>query len=336
MSNRLKARIVGGILVAATVGFLLDWQPPLRLAGAQSAMPNAVPNIVLFLTDDQRYDMLEHMPIVQRELVGRGINFTNAYATTPLCCPSRASILTGLYASHHGVHRNAGKDGGWRRFDDTSTVATWLQGAGVRTMLLGKYLNLYSSEKVPPGWSEWFGFWDEGPERKYYDYTVNMNGTIRKYGDREEEYSTDTLARQAAGLLAMDTERPFFLYLSFDGPHGPAKPAKPDRKTFTDLPGQRLPSYNEEDVSDKPTWVQRLPLLSPAEQQQYDKFRRDQILTLQAIDRAVESVVGALRSDGRLDNTWLVFMSDNGLSLGSIDSRVRSRVAMRSAYASHW
>ena len=312
MTNLLRVRVVVGIVVAAAVGLLVGWRPTVAPASAQFATPN----IVFFLTDDQRHDMLEYMPIVQRELVGRGINFTNAYATTPLCCPSRASILTGLYAHSHGVLRNDGRTGGWRRFDDSSTLATWMQGAGVRTMLLGKYLNLYASLKVPTGWSEWFAFWDKGPERKYYDYTVNHNGTARQYGDREDEYSTDTLARQASGLLQADPELPFFLYLAFNGPHAPAKPAKRDRGSFADLPPQRLPSYNEEDVSDKPAWVQRLPLLTPAQQQEHDRFRRDQIATLQAIDRAVGSVVETLRADGRLDNTWFVFMSDNGFSLG--------------------
>ena len=291
-------------------------QSAVRPGSTQSARPN----VVLFLTDDQRHDTLEYMPIVQRELVGRGITFTNAYVTTPLCCPSRASILTGLYAHHHGVLRNKGVDGGWRGFDDSSTLATWLQAAGVRTMLLGKYLNLYASLKVPPGWSEWFAFWDKGPERKYYDYTVNHNGAARQYGDSEEEYSTDTLAREAVSLLRADAERPFFLYLSFDGPHAPAKPAKQDqrdiRKGRFELGVQRLPSYDEEDVGDKPSWVRQLPRLTPAEQQELDKFRRNQIATLQGIDRAVGAVVDALRADGRLDNTWLVFMSDNGLSLG--------------------
>ncbi len=312
MSSLLKARMIGIAVVAAAIGWVPGWQGTARPASTQPAMPN----IVLFLTDDQRHDTLEYMPIVQRELLGRGINFTNAYATTPLCCPSRASILTGRYAHHHGVLTNSGPQGGWRKFDDSSTLATWMQAAGMRTMLLGKYLNLYASLKVPPGWSEWFALWDKGKERKYYDYTVNQNGNVLQYGDRENEYSTDTLAREANNLLRADNGQPFFLYLSFHGPHSPAKPAKRDRGTFDDLPPQRLPSYNEEDVSDKPAWVQRLPLLTPDQQQAHDRFRRHQIETLQAIDRAVGSVIDTLRADGRLDSTWFVFMSDNGFSLG--------------------
>lgn len=274
----------------------------------------ATPNIVLFVTDDQRHDTLEFMPIVQRELVGRGVSFTNAYATTPLCCPSRASILTGLYARNHGVLTNGGSRGGWRKFDPSSTIATWLQGVGVRTMLVGKYLNLYRNDRVQPGWSEWFVIQDTG--EKYYDYTVNDNGRIRNYGDKERWYFTDVLARQAISLLEKGPDRPFFLMLAFDGPHAPATPAKQDLKSFEGLPPLRLPSFNEQDVSDKPSWVQNLPLLDAADEKRLDDFRRDQIETLQSIDRAIGSVVEGLRTDGRLDNTWLFFMSDNGLSLG--------------------
>jgi len=272
------------------------------------------PNIVFFLTDDQRYDQLEYMPIVQRELVSRGINFTNAYVTTPLCCPSRASILTGLYAHNHGVLANGGSHGGWRRFDPSSTIATWLQAAGMRTMLLGKYLNLYRNEGVPPGWDDWFAFWDNGV--KYLNYTINNNGEIRHYGDKDQSYSADVLAHRATTLLDAHKNQPLFLYLAFDGPHAPAIPAPQDRGKFDTLPAPRPPSYNEPDVSKKPSWVRRLPPLSPADQQGLDTFWRDQVATLQSIDRAIGAVVETLRSGGRLDNTWFVLMSDNGLSLG--------------------
>jgi N-acetylglucosamine-6-sulfatase len=299
------------ILVALAICILLTLGCDFR---ARQAAVHPQPNIVFFLTDDQRYDTLEYMPILQRELVGRGITFTNSYVTTPLCCPSRASILTGLYAHNHGVLTNGGSRGGWRKFDPRSTIGTWLQAAGVRTMLVGKYLNLYANEGVPRGWNEWFAIKDTG--QKYYDYEINDNGRTRFYGDKERWYSTDILAQHAVGALQRNTDQRFFLYLSFEGPHSPATPAKRDLNTFADLPARRLPSFNELDVGDKPSWVQQLPLLSPQEQEQLDKFRRDQIATLQAIDRAIGSVVETLRADGRLESTWLVFMSDNGLSLG--------------------
>jgi N-acetylglucosamine-6-sulfatase len=272
------------------------------------------PNVVLFITDDQHYELVNYMPIVQRELVARGVTFSNAYATTPLCCPSRASILTGQYAHNHGVWRNQGFHGGYRWLDASSTVAVWLQQAGVRTMLFGKYLNLYANERIPPGWDDWYAILDTG--KKYYDYTLNRNGELRAYGDKERWYSTDVLTRYAVESLAADQGRPFFLYLAYDGPHAPPEPAKVDRGTFAGLPPHRPPSFNEEDVSDKPSWIRQLPPLDPAAVAELDEFRRSQVEVLQSIDRSIGTVIEALRADDRLADTWLIFMSDNGLSLG--------------------
>jgi arylsulfatase A-like enzyme len=167
---------------------------------------------------------------------------------------------------------------------------------------------------VPQGWNGWFALLDTGV--KYYDYSVNDNGTLNTFGDKPRHYSSDLLARRAVNSLAVAPAQPFFLYLAFDGPHAPPTPAAEDKHRFDDLPLTRLPSFNQQDVSDKPTWVQQLPVLDSVAQQDADDFRRDQIATLQGIDRAVGTVIDSLRADGRLDNTWLVFTSDNGLSLG--------------------
>ncbi|MBA3416522.1 MAG: sulfatase [Chloroflexia bacterium] len=272
------------------------------------------PNILFIITDDQRYDTLEHMPVVQRELVARGLSFTNAYVTTPLCCPSRASILTGLYAHHHGVLDNNGANGGYNAFDPSSTLATWQDQSGMRTMLVGKYLNDYANYDIPPGWDEWFGMWDNG--ERYYNYIINDMGQRRVYGYREEWYSSDLLAEQAIKKLEKKRNQPFFLYLAFTSPHLPAQAAKRDVGEFDDLPLPLHPSFNEEDVSDKPSWIRALPLMGEDNIGIMGELRRNQIAALQSVDRAVGQVVDSLRADGRLDNTWIVFMSDNGLSLG--------------------
>lgn len=117
------------------------------------------PNVVLILTDDQRWDSLWAMPTVQRDLAFPGITFANAYVVNPSCCPSRASLLTGQYAHTTGVWRNHGTYGGFDAFDDTSTLATLLDGVGYETALLGKYLNGYRNNTyVPPGWDHWVAF----------------------------------------------------------------------------------------------------------------------------------------------------------------------------------
>ena len=143
--------------------FLLVFSLPLSgsLAGCSSptAQPRSdKPNIILILTDDQPYQTMQYMPTVQKELVAKGVNFTNAYVTTPLCCPSRSSILTGLYVHNHGVKTNRIPLGGATVFDDSSTLPVWLQSAGYRTALMGKYLNDYDALPegyIPPGWDEW-------------------------------------------------------------------------------------------------------------------------------------------------------------------------------------
>ena len=148
------------------------------------------PNIIVILTDDLDARSVACLPNVQTLLAAEGVTFANAFVTTPLCCPSRASILRGQYAHSHGVLNNVGDNGGFPAFyrlgDEDSTVATWLQGAGYRTALFGKYLNRYPKgaveSHVPPGWDEWTAFAssDEDEGVSYYSgYALNEDGSYR-------------------------------------------------------------------------------------------------------------------------------------------------------------
>jgi len=272
------------------------------------------PNVLVIVADDMRADSMSAMPTVNR-LAERGITFTRAYATTPLCCPSRASILTGLYARHHGVMRNSPPSGGVEAFDDRSTVATWLQAAGVRTGMIGRYLTQYRDTlDVPPGWDHWFGIWDLGDQ--YYKYRVNDNGERRFFGAAPDDYSTRVIGREAIKFLEQDRARPFMLMLNPRTPHEPATEDYLDVGDFKDRELPLPPSYDEADVSDKPGWIQRLPRLTPDAREEIEDFRRRQLGSLVSLDRAIASVVEALRADGRLDDTWIIFTSDNGLMLG--------------------
>src|SRR6185295_15091672 len=141
---RSRAGLLVALLLAfAVVAVLVKFSP-----GPASAV-EPPPNIVMILTDDQRADTLGYMPIVRQTLAKHGVTFTNAYVSNPVCCPSRATILTGLYSHSTGVYTND-LDGGFAKFDDSSTIATWLQAAGYHTGLFGKYLNGYESEYTPP------------------------------------------------------------------------------------------------------------------------------------------------------------------------------------------
>jgi arylsulfatase A-like enzyme len=281
----------------------------------------ARPNILLILTDDQRWDTVsQSMPTVETELGGNGVTFTNAFAVNPLCCPSRATILTGRYSHSTGVYGNAPPYGGSAWFEDDSTIATWLRKAGYRTGFIGKYLNGYGGALapptlnhwfVPPGWDRWFGF-DGG----YYDYHVSANGMNILYGTDDEDYSTDVFTREAVSFLDKPSAAPFFLVYAPYAPHTPvALPAR-HASAFTGIPPWRPPAFDEGDTSDKPSWVRIRQPLTPEEVTKIDEIRRLQLAAQLAVDDGVDAILGSLRASGRLENTMVVFLSDNGLTWG--------------------
>jgi arylsulfatase A-like enzyme len=274
------------------------------------------PNVLLIISDDMRFDELSVMPNVSA-LAQRGVTFSRFYTPTPLCCPSRASFMSGLYARHHGVLANTPPQGGFPAFDDRSTLATWVQARGVRTGLIGRYLNSYESLYVPPGWDDFFAIWQatEG-HGNYFNYRVNDNGERRYFGGRPEDYSTRVIAQQALDFLSKDKDRPFMLMLTPRAPHGPATPDPIDSGIYKDLDIPLPPSYDEQDVSDKPSMVRNIPPLSDAQRKELEIFRRHQLETLVGVDRAIGTLIEALRADGRLDRTWIFYTSDNGLTIG--------------------
>jgi len=240
------------------------------------------------------------------------------FVTTPTCCPSRASILTGQYAHNHGVLTNEPPDGGFPKFrasrGEGSTIATWLRAVGYRTAFLGKYLNFYPDDDltyVPPGWDEWYGLIDE---YKYYHYLLNENGQVLY----PLEYQTDVLAAKALDFVkrVSQSAQPFFLYLALVAPHLPAQPAQRHRQAFSDISLPRPPSFDEADVSDKPAWIRRLPLLDASEIFLLDVVQRNRLRSLLAVDEAIEQLVNVLHAGGKLDDTVILFTSDNGFHLG--------------------
>lgn len=282
---------------------------------AQTPLPRA--NVVLIVADDMRPDGLRVMPSLN-QLAQRGVLFSNAFDTTPVCGPSRASILTGQYAHHHNVHSNVPPNGGVGAFDDQSTLATWLQAAGVRTGLVGRYLNGYSSPVIPPGWSYWFGIWSFGADNGLYYryYATTSNGRNQFFGSSPEDYSTRVVTRQALSFLKADQSQPFVLLVTPRAPHAPATPDVHDQGLYDNLELPLPPSYDETDVADKPAWIQALPRLPADERDRIEKIRRRQLEALVGLDRSIGALVEQLRADGRLDSTWFFFSSDNGLLLG--------------------
>jgi N-acetylglucosamine-6-sulfatase len=292
-------------------------------AGASQATQQSLgkPNVVFILTDDMRSDDLEHMPKTETLVAEQGVSFEDAFVTTSQCCPSRSSILRGQYMHNHGVKSNSKNGGGgWptfeKRGEETSTVATWLHDAGYRTALVGKYLNQYDvSSYVPQGWDEWYAMMGN---YDYYDYTLSENGKAVDYGSNQQDYLTDVLAGKTQDFVRRQAgdDQPFFLYFAPYAPHRPYTPASQYEGTFAGQQAPRPPSFNEEDVSDKLEWVQRLSLLGDAEESEVDDAYRKRLETLQSVDDAVEGIVNDLSAAGQLDNTYLVFSSDNGYLLG--------------------
>ena len=217
------------------------------------------PNILVFMVDDMRADDLQYMPETMRRIAGQGTTFTNGMSPYPLCCPARASVMTGLYPHNHRVwsHR---EPYGFQRLDDSSTIATWLDDAGYRTTYLGKYLNGYgqqpapdgsssrSTQYVPPGWDLWWGSIDgglradhpaEGGSYRYYDTTLNRNG--KGYIALKGQYQTRAFGRLTRARIIEDSASatPWFNYVSFVAPHH-GRPREPDDPTFVlDDWGQR-------------------------------------------------------------------------------------------------
>src|SRR5215212_7031000 len=289
-------------------------------SSAASAQAAQKPNIVFILTDDMRYGDLKYMPKTRSLLKQKGRSFENAFVSNPLCCPSRATIMRGQYAHNTGVWRNGGSDGGWHTYREKGrerdNVATRLNAAGYRTGLFGKYLNGYhGTTYVPQGWDKWFA--DLG-KPGYFNYDVNDNGTIRHFGAKASDYSTDVLSRQTKQFIGTSAAqgKPFFAYVTPSAPHAPAKPAPRDVHTHDGVKAPRLPSFNERDVSDKPPWIRQLPRLTTRKITQEDTRQEGRIESLQAVDDLVERVVDKLRNTGQLSHTYIFFTSDNGFHLG--------------------
>jgi len=286
------------------------------VAPVAEAQRPAQPNIVLILTDDQRFDELRHLPAIQDKLVERGMNLRRAFVVNSLCCPSRATILTGTYSHTTGVYLNGdGGAGGFPDFRDGSTVATWLRGAGYRTGLFGKYLNHYESARyIPPGWTHWRGL--VGPNSKYYDYDVSIGGRLVHHGSQPRDYATDVFAKMTANRIrAVPAGAPLFAYYAPPAPHGPYT-APPRYLTASAGSLPHYPSFNEADVSDKPRWIRTQSRMSSWGVQAAQTSWTLKHRTMLAVDDAVRKIVRALADTGRLHNTLLVFTSDNGLSLG--------------------
>jgi arylsulfatase A-like enzyme len=274
--------------------------------------PDDRPNVIVVLTDDQRAGTFAEMPWLGSQLARPGSGWTefpNAFANTPLCCPARASLLTGLFARHTGVLDN--EDG--HEFDASSTIATWLHDAGYRTGLVGKYLNRYPFGRlpfIPPGWDRFVAKVNQAGATVYRDYHAVDQGSpvfVRPY-------ATDWLAERALDFVrTAPPTRPFFLVFAPSAPHDPWIPAARHQGAFDELALEEPPTVAGA-LRGAPAWVRALPIPSAAQRATWFEDQRRAAETLLAVDETIHGIVRSLGD--RLDDTVIFVLSDNGYSFG--------------------
>jgi N-acetylglucosamine-6-sulfatase len=366
-----RARLLALAALLALFAGLVFASSQRASAASSSAFPPERPSFVVIQTDDETLDQLyavfnaggleiPAMPNTLSMIAGRGITFNRYYVSYPLCCPSRVSLLTGRYAHNHNVRGNVQPNGGYTGFKArgafSHNLATWLQGAGYRTIHIGKFLNGYGDEPydtgtdVPPGWSAWHTVENADTHHYFYGYSLNDNGTIdgpfgdsgswdtREYGERDyfgcptttiEEkpcfYETDVLSRIAyEELSGTPPEQPFYLQLDYTAPHGdfrrPAGPEPaPRHYTLFDgapYPHSREQGFNEGNVNDKPRFIREAPYLSLNDIHTYRVYYQKALASLRGIDDGVKTVMDTLGGEHRLRNTYVIFTSDNGFFYG--------------------
>lgn len=319
------------LAAAAAVGSVAG--PGIETATAQGA--DQRPNVVVIMTDDQTVDDLAAMPATRRAFVGRGVTFRNSTVSYPVCCPSRATYLTGRYAHNHGVLGLYLPTGGYARFNDSDALPVWMERAGYRTAHIGKYMNGYGTDRpaiVPPGWTEWYGAVDPTTYRMW-NFTLNENGRQVTYGAPNEEdpalYQTDVLRDKALDVIRRGSRagQPFFLSLALLAPHHEeasirartgitVRAAPRHRGRFASLKLRSGRGFNERNRSDKPKFMRRFPVLDGTAIARITAEFRARRESLLAVDEAVAAIVRELSAQGVLGNTYLLFTSDNGFLLG--------------------
>jgi arylsulfatase A-like enzyme len=304
-SMRLRPRLLGLLAGGLALG-------PVRGVAAQPQRPD----IVLILTDDLQASDLDVMPKTRAALGGAGTTFPNMFASTPLCSPARASILTGQLAHNHGLLGNNGDTGGWPRYATlglgTRSLQVPLRAAGYRTGLIGKLLNgVPGSGHVAPGWDHTFVQTDF----QYYGFRVNVDGSGRKVG--KKQYSTSALRQEAVAFIhATPPGQPLFLHVSPIAPHNVPRSPRKLAKKFRRAKLAGTPDLNESDVSDKPGYLRGRGGLKKKRRRFLNEHHRNRLRSLLPVDDLVAAVVGALAQTGRLERAYIFFLGDNGMLLG--------------------
>jgi len=319
------ALLIALVIVAVAIAAGVGEEPTGGQRGEQ-------PNIIVVMTDDQAVSTLEQgLPNTLEWMSERGTRFNNMIVTTPLCCPSRATLQSGGYGHNNGVLRN---NPGYPDLKGKGDVLpVWLDKAGYETALVGKFMNGYGRDdpaeaaSPAPGWNEWR---ETVRPYAYVDFALSVNGDVRDYDD--DQYLTDVLTRQAVDIVEENAKdpQPLYMWLSYWAPHaegveandvngrcrGSAVPSQDDVETLAAVTPPQPGAYNEADVSDKPRAVRRRPRLQTGGEDLVAENFACHVASLRAVDRGFEKLVDALERVGELDNTVLIVYSDNGFVHG--------------------
>ena len=318
------------------------------LAGNAWATPEAPRNVIFILTDDQRFDELGFMnPVLETpnmdKIAQQGVHFSNAFVTTSLCSPSRASILTGQYMHNHGVVDNNSPVA-----DGTVFFPQYLQKAGYQTAFFGKWhMGEAKSSKgeldhPQPGFDHWMSFAGQG-----HYYPVIRNGKVNQFNINgkhvpQKGYITDELTDYTLDWLGggRDKSKPFFVYLSHKAVHANFAPPKRYENLYADIamPVPESQADTEENYRGKPMWVKNqrnswhgvdFPYHSDLDVQDF-KLQYHRALT--AVDDSIGRINLWLKENGLADNTIVILMGDNGFMFGEhglIDKRNAYEESMR-------